>query len=277
MQSKKTINRLGIFDSGLGGLSVLKELLALPIPEIIYVADTANLPYGQKTPAVIKELSITIIRSLHTYDVDAVVIASHTISATALETVQTLFPELLIIGVVEPVVQTAAQYTKTNRIGIIATQATIGSNIHKSKILAHYPHLEVFPMACPKLVPLIEQETLNRALLENVIHEYVAPLLSQGIDTLIIGCTHYELIKDIIQTIVGSSIQLISSPLGTRDLLQHAMAPAPPTVPEVTYYVTGNAEQFIHNTKKLLGWDIQCSSCLPLRRNTSSKTPLTNL
>ena len=223
------LKKLGVFDSGIGGLSVLKELVTLPIPEFVYFADTKNLPYGEKSPEQIKEFTNDAVRFLYEQQqVDAVVLACHTASAIALEHVQNNFPNLPIFGVVDPVVSAAVAATKNHTIGIIGTPATVASGIHKAKILQLSPNMQVIAQACPKLVPLIEDGKQQTQLLKAAIREYVSPLQDAGIDTLIIGCTHYELIKDEIREIAGDDLKLISAPFETLAVIKHKLTGALP-------------------------------------------------
>lgn len=259
---KKTITRLGIFDSGVGGLSVLQELRDLPIPEIIYVADTANLPYGEKTPEQIITFTHRIINYFVHCNVDAVVIACHTASAIAAAQMRALFPHLLIFDVVEPVVQ-AAVATSKNKIGIIATPATIKSQIHRNKILSRNKLLDVVPQACPRLVPLIESGRANHQELRLALAEYLEPLQQQGCDTLIIGCTHYELIKDTISTL-APDMTLISAPGYIRQQLKNLLGPASAITPKISYQVTGDVEQFRSNAQSLMGWKLESVTALKI-------------
>ncbi len=248
------IKKLGVFDSGIGGLSVLNELITLPIPNFVYFADTKNLPYGEKTPEQIKAFTLHAMDFLAQQEqVDAIVLACHTASAVALEYVQAQLPTTPIWGVVDPVVSAAAAATKNQRIGIIGTPATIMSGIHKTKILALNPSIEVFCQACPKLVPLIEEGKQKTSQLEAALWEYLAPLQHAGIDTLIIGCTHYELIKHEIRELAGSELRLISAPEQMVNLFnQHGLLTRPGHIPQINYYATSSPDRFAVNAQKIV-------------------------
>jgi glutamate racemase len=249
-QNKK-IQTLGVFDSGVGGLTVLQELIKLPIPQFLYFADTANLPYGEKTKEQIEQLTLRAVSFLVNSGADAVVLACHTASANAYDVVRSHFPNLPIFDVVNPVVMQALEKTVNNRIGIIGTQATITSAIHQAKIISHTPHAVVINQACPQFVPLIEARLTNKKALHAAIDEYVTPLIKQDIDTLIIGCTHYEIIKEEIQYKVGNDMNIISVPaLMHAQLQNHIFGTA--ATQAIRYHITGDVDKFRHNALTLL-------------------------
>lgn len=249
----KKIKRIGLFDSGIGGLTVLKELINLPIADYIYVADTANVPYGQKTPEQIVQFSTAIATFLVEQKIDALVIACHTSSALALPHLQKLFPQLLIIGTINETMLHTATQTKNGRVGIIATQASINSHLHKKKLLEINEHLEVFEAACPQLVPLIEASVKDVQQIENALHEYLKPLVAQKIDTLILGCTHYPLLAQEIKKIVGNNVTLISSEKIIAQTLESECMDNIIEKQQVTFYATGDTQHFAQKAKLILG------------------------
>jgi glutamate racemase len=253
---KKIIRKVGVFDSGVGGLTVLRELKNLPIQEFVYVADTANLPYGEKTAEQIITFTTRVVAFLISHNVDAIVIACHTASALALEHVQKKFPNVLIIGVVDPVVQAACSTTKNKVIGVIGTPATIASKVHKTKIVEHLPAARVVMQACPRFVPLIEGGLRNKDELYDACREYLTPLQQAGCDTVIIGCTHYELILDEIDKFLEGKVALISAPIKTASALVN-FCPVVPMTQVITYHVTGDVEQFRKNAEILMGLKLE--------------------
>lgn len=253
MYHNKKITRIGLFDSGIGGLTVLKELLNLPFTDYIYIADTANVPYGQKTPEQILQYSHTIATFLIEQKIDALVIACHTSSAIALLHLQRIFPQVIIIGTIVQTMLHATKQTHNERIGIMATQASINSHLHKKELLAINPKLEIFEQACPQLVPLIEAPLMNTQEIETALHRYLRPLIDQDIDTLILGCTHYPLLAKEIKKIVGEQITLISSEkIITQILSDHCQKTLPETK-SITFYATGDTHNVEQKIKMILG------------------------
>lgn len=254
------IKRLGVFDSGVGGLSILQSLKTLPIPEFIYCADTANLPYGEKTPEQITALTARAIQFLLDQQVDAIVLACHTASSVTLPALAQRFHQIPILGVVDPVVHKAVTMGSST-IGVIGTPATIASAMHRTKIHACNPQVQVILQACPLLVPLIEDGLRNTNALDQALEQYLAPLRTAGIDALIIGCTHYELIKEQIQRHVPATI-LISAQEEITSWVCHLLNAPDHTIeplqnPAITYMVTGDHQQFRNNAYTLLGLQIQ--------------------
>ncbi|HEX2978610.1 MAG TPA: glutamate racemase [Candidatus Babeliales bacterium] len=203
--------RIGVFDSGIGGLTVLQQLMTSHAADYFYVADTANLPYGNKTAEQIKLFSAEIVSFLITKQIDICIIACHTSSAIAFNDLQKSFTELRIIGVMNSVCQVAAAQTKTGQIGIIATPATIARHAHKETLLSLNDQFTIIEQACPELVPTIEAPKIDREKIKVLLEEYLAPMKTHCVDTLIVGCTHYALIKDEIKKILGEHVKLISA------------------------------------------------------------------
>lgn len=202
---------IGIFDSGLGGLTVVKELMKqLKNESIIYFGDTARVPYGNKSKATITKFSAQIIRFLLTQDVKAVIIACNTVNSNCELELKEMFPDLIIEGVVNPGVIMASRETKNGRIGIIGTEGTVKSGRYKEQLNALHPEYQIFSKACPLFVPLVEDGWINRDVTKMVISEYLKELIDQDIDTLILGCTHYPILFDDIKSVVGEKIKLIN-------------------------------------------------------------------
>ena len=202
---------IGIFDSGLGGLTVVKEVMhKLPKESIVYFGDTARVPYGSKSKETVTKFSAQIIRFLIEQDVKAIIIACNTVNSNRIEVLRHTFPEVPIVGVVEPGVHMALQATHTSKIGVIGTEATISSEKYPTLLHKDNPHLEVYSKACPLFVPLVEEGWATHHVTKEVIREYLMPLVDQGIDALILGCTHYPMLTEAIAEVIGEDIMLIN-------------------------------------------------------------------
>lgn len=222
---------IGIFDSGVGGLTVVQQLQrSLPHELLCYFGDTARVPYGVKSAETVTRYSLEITRFLSTHQVKAIVIACNTASSLALEAVQALY-DGPVIGVVEPGVRAALNATRNGRIGIIGTRSTITSQAYQKRLHAHNPAVRTFAEACPLLVPLAEEGWFTHPVSRTIVEQYLTPLLEQQIDVLILGCTHFPLLADLIQSVAGDSIRLVSSAEEvTREVqatlaAQHLLAP----------------------------------------------------
>ncbi|MFA6553510.1 MAG: glutamate racemase [Patescibacteria group bacterium] len=201
---------IGVFDSGIGGLTVIKELeRQLPIEQVLYFGDTARTPYGNKSPDTIVRYALQDADFLAQKNADCIIIACNTASAVAADQVADAFPELPVFEVITPAVQAAIAATSSGRIGVIGTRATITSNIYVKKISSADPGLTVIGQACPLFVPLAEEGWLDTPETLMIAKHYLQPVLNQHVDTLILGCTHYPLLKNLIRGIVGPLITLV--------------------------------------------------------------------
>ena len=204
---------IGVFDSGIGGLTVVKGIVdSLPNENIVYFGDTAHVPYGTRSKKQITQYVLDDVRFLLQYDIKAVVIACNTADSTAREKVEETYPQLPVFGVVHPAARMAAGQTKNGKIGVIATKATANSRAYDRAIAQIDPALQVFSLGCPLLVPLVENGRflVGDQVPELVVQEYLDPLVEKGIDTLILGCTHFPLLTDIIRKYYPD-LMLISS------------------------------------------------------------------
>jgi glutamate racemase len=202
---------IGIFDSGIGGLTVLKELMAaLPLENTIYLGDTARVPYGIRSAETVTRYSFENTQFLLSQEIKMLVVACNTASAVSLDAVKKEFP-LPIIGVLEPGARAAAAATRTKKIGVIGTEATIGSGAYERSITRLGPDIKVISKACPLFVPLAEEGWVDNDVAELVAEQYLAFFRTSGIDTLVLGCTHYPLLKKVIRRAVGPGIMLIDS------------------------------------------------------------------
>lgn len=201
---------LGVFDSGLGGLTVVRELKKmLPSENVVYFGDTARVPYGNKSRERIIEFSHQIMHFLLRQNVKAVIVACGTVSSNALDELTASY-DLPIIGVVEPGAAAAVSATKNGRIGVCGTSATIRSGAFERKIHRLDPDIQVVSQACPLFVPLVEEGWFSDPVTRQVAARYMAPLKKQGVDTVVLGCTHYPLLGEVIQEEMGKGVRLIN-------------------------------------------------------------------
>lgn len=210
---------IGVFDSGIGGLTVAREIMRqLPNEKIIYFGDTARVPYGSKSKDTIIRFSKQIVRFLQSEGVKAIVVACNTASAYAIETLEQEL-DIPIIGVVKPGAQTAAYTTRNHRIGVIATEGTIGSGIYQQFISELDPKCQVFGKPCPLFVPLVEEGLWEDPVTDEISRRYLEELIDIDIDTLIMGCTHYPLIRSTLQRTVGEQVNLVNPAYETAKAL----------------------------------------------------------
>lgn len=248
---------IGIFDSGIGGLTVVKEILkALPGESLIYLGDTARVPYGTRDRGVITKFSLELAEFLLRHRVKALVVACNTISATCLKEIRQKSP-VPVMGVIEPTVREAVQQCKKKAIGAIGTRATIGSNIYEEKIHLLNPDIKVFSKACPLFVPLVEEGEVKSPAAKIIAGEYLGKFKEFDIDTLILGCTHYPLLQEVIEEVLGKEINLVDSAKPTslelKELLTEQNLLNRNSSPAYRFYVTDAparaqeiAEQFFH-------------------------------
>ncbi len=202
---------IGIFDSGVGGLTVYKAIRsAFPEEDLIYFGDTARVPYGPKSRNTIIEYSVQNARFLLQKGIKILIVACNTSSAVALPELTGL-TGIPIIGVIAPGAEMAASLTQNKRIGVIGTEGTVRSAAYTDAIRGIIPEAEVFPQACPLFVPLVEEGWLEHPATHQVVHEYLDPYKDRDIDTLVLGCTHYPLLKEIIGEVLGPRIKLVDS------------------------------------------------------------------
>lgn len=201
---------VGVFDSGIGGLTVAREIIRqMPGERIVYFGDTARLPYGSKSRDTVIRYSRQIIRFLLTKDVKAIVIACNTASSYALDTVEKEFG-LPIIGVIEAGARTAVRATRNGKIGVIGTEGTIGSGIYTEVIKRIDPDVQVTGKACPLFVPLVEEGLLHDSVTDEIASRYLSELKGKFIDTLVLGCTHYPLLRSTVGRIMGGGVTLVN-------------------------------------------------------------------
>ena len=215
---------IGIFDSGIGGLTVVKAVqAALPFERIIYFGDTARVPYGPKSQVTIRKYASDDTSILMRYQPKMIIVACNTVSALALDVVENACGAIPVIGVLKAGAELAVKATKNNRIGVIGTQATISSNAYASAINLLNPEIEVVSKACPLFVPLAEEGFIDHHATKLIATEYLSELRKQEIDTLVLGCTHYPILRQVIEETIGHGIRIIDSAeavaLRTKQLL----------------------------------------------------------
>ncbi|MBA3498397.1 MAG: glutamate racemase [Gemmatimonadales bacterium] len=214
---------IGIFDSGIGGLTVARALYdRLPHESTVYFGDTARVPYGPKSPETVRRYSIEILDWLVGQGVKAVVVACNTSTAHALEALQA-HSSVPVIGVIEPGARAAAAASAGGAIGVIGTAGTIASNAYARAIQRARPGAQVEQWACPLFVPLVEEGWFEHAAAELIAREYLEPLRRARIDTLVLGCTHYPLLKPLLQRVLGTEVRLIDSGEETAGAVARAL------------------------------------------------------
>lgn len=204
---------IGVFDSGLGGLTAVRRLAALlPNENIIYFGDTGRVPYGTRSREIIRRYAMQDVNFLRSFDLKAIVIACGTVSSIALDDLRAQ-TDLPIFGVVFPTAKRAAQVTRNGKVGIIATPATIRTGAYDRVIRAENPNVTLTARSCPLFVPLVENGRTRPGdvVIETIAAEYLAPVRAAGVDTLILGCTHYPLLTDVIGAYMGPGVTLLDS------------------------------------------------------------------
>ncbi len=202
---------IGVFDSGVGGLTVVKELIRqLPGENIVYFGDTARVPYGIKSKETVIRFSIENILFLLKHEVKLICVACNTVSSVALPVIKNHF-RVPIVGVITPGVREAVYATQNKRIGVIGTKGTIKSRTYEFEIKQLNPEIKVTALACPLFVPFVEEGWLSGNVVLSVARDYLKPLKDSGVDTVILGCTHYPLLKPVIKKVLGEEVTLIDS------------------------------------------------------------------
>ena len=258
---------IGVFDSGLGGLTVAREIMRnLPMEKIVYFGDTARLPYGNKSAQTIQRYARQIVRFLRTQQIKAIVVACNTATALAMNEIREEADGIPVIGVIEPGARVACETTKNGSIGVIATRATIGSHVYNDAIHAIRPNVSVIGKACPLFVPLVEEGWIHDKITDEIILRYLDDLLEHQIDTLILGCTHYPLLRTEIHRLIGDQIRLVNPAYETAISLKAMLAEnglentAPVQAGEpypYRFYVSDDAERFAGFATSVLPVDVK--------------------
>lgn len=257
----KTSQSIGLFDSGVGGLSILQEVSrALPNEHLIYLGDTARVPYGNKSAETIIRYSIENAEFLFHKNIKLLIVACHTSSAYALPKLRELF-SIPIVGVIESGAQSAIQQTRNFQIAILGTKGTIQSNAYQEILRFHAPQASLFPVACPLFVPLVEEQWHDHAVTPLIIKSYLSHLPENKIDTAILGCTHYPALSSLIQAELGQHVSLIN-PAKTcaqevvQILKEHRML-SNNRIAENEFYCSDDPNNFKATAEKLFGISIK--------------------
>ena len=265
--------QIGVFDSGVGGLTVAREIMRnLPSERIVYFGDTARVPYGSKSRESIIRFSRQIIHFLQEEHVKAIVVACNTASAYALDEVQKDL-NIPIIGVVKPGAKVAAEATRNKRIGVIGTKGTIGSNIYADYIHEIDPEITVVGKACPLFVPLVEEGWLKDPVTVEVAERYLQELQEQDVDTLVMGCTHYPLLRSVLRELLGEKVTLVNPAYETAQSLKQLLKEMNLDNPGIKeeefpyrFYVSDLADQFTAFANSILPYDVSMTKKIDIER-----------
>lgn len=251
-------NAIGVFDSGIGGLTVAREIFKLlPNESVLYFGDTARVPYGPKSPETVLQYSREAAAFLLSRDVKMIVIACNTATAHAFEALQAELP-VPVIGVVEPGARTAARTSKTGRVGVIGTAGTIGSGAYDFAVRRLVDDARVYAQPCPLFVPLIEEGLIEHPATRLIAQDYLRPLQEVDVDVLVLGCTHYPLMSDVLKDILGPEVQLVDSAYETarevRDRLLEVDLTREANTPAIHRFVASDSPmRFRQVGKRFLG------------------------
>jgi len=249
---------IGIFDSGVGGLTVLKEVVrSLPQEDTIYFGDTARVPYGTKSPETVIRYSRQIANYLLSRDIKLLVVACNTASAVALSQLQKELP-IPVVGVIEPGARAACQVTRSGKVGVIGTAGTIGSSAYTKAIKRINPDIEVVTKACPLFVPLAEEGWVDNEVARLTAKIYLDELKAQKVDTLVLGCTHYPILKEVIAEVMGPEVTLVDSAEETASTVTQILREGSLLRPDGEkgnhhYYVSDIPAGFIRVGNRFLG------------------------
>ncbi|MCU1424539.1 MAG: glutamate racemase [Microbacteriaceae bacterium] len=256
---------IGVFDSGVGGLTVARAIIdQMPKESITYVGDTAHSPYGPKPIAKVRQYALEVMDDLVAEGVKLLVIACNTASSAMLRDARERFTDgygIPVVEVIQPAVRAAVRQTRNNRIGVIGTRGTVKSKAYEDAFAAA-SDLEIFTAACPRFVEFVEGGVTSGAELFQVAEEYLAPLKKQNIDTLVLGCTHYPLLAAAIQYVMGREVTLVSSAEETaydvyRMLVRHGLERTSAAPPTYTFEATGGSQQeFLTLAARFLGPEV---------------------
>jgi glutamate racemase len=251
-----TNSAIGIFDSGVGGLTVFREVArALPHHPLIYLGDSARVPYGTKSPETVTRYTLQAASHLLDRGIGMLVVPCNTATAAALPTLQSKLP-IPVIGVVEPGARAAVERTR-GRVGVIATEGTVKSRAYTKAIHAIRPQVEVIESSAPLFVPLAEEGWANTHVAREVAGIYLEPLIDAGIDTLVLGCTHYPILRGTIETVVGDKVAIVDSAETTARCVAAAAPAADGAEPEYTFLVTDAEERFRRIASEFLEREVE--------------------
>jgi glutamate racemase len=252
---------IGVFDSGIGGLTVVSALrILLPNESIFYLGDTARVPYGGKSASTVQRYSLEIASMLLEENAKTVVVACNTASAVALSQLTESVP-VTVTGVILPGARAAIAATRTGHVGVIGTRATIKSGAYERALRALEPDVCVTARPCPLLVPLIEEGWLERPITDQIIMQYLGPLVEEGIDTLVLGCTHYPLLRKAMARLLGDTITLVDSAQNCANAVRELLIRENLSAPEAStgtlqVALTDRPDSFLHVAREALQLDV---------------------
>lgn len=256
---KNNSRPIGMFDSGVGGLTVMQEVMRkLPCASIIYFADTARIPYGEKSKESIIRFSIENTTFLMQYHIKLLVVACNTASAYALDDLKQKF-DIPIIGVIESGAEKAVKVTKNKRLAVVGTRGTINSGVYQKVIQKQLPGAEIFSLSCPLLVPLIEEKLIDHPATRLILEEYLSPLRSKDVDTLLLGCTHYPLLHRLFQEYMGDEVIVVDSATTCAEAVASVISNEQGLhhLPQYSYFVSDDPQKFQTMGKEFLGMPVE--------------------
>jgi len=260
-ENEPSLRPIGVFDSGTGGLTVVRALRdLLPHEDIFYIGDTARLPYGGKSKSTIERYSIEISGLLLAESSKMIVVACNTSSSLAVSKLEELL-KVPVVGVIAPGARAAVKETRVGHVGVIGTRSTIQSEAYERAIQALNPDVRVTSQACPLLVPLVEEAWLDEEVTREVLHRYLDPVVAAGIDTLVLGCTHYPLLAPLIEEVAGPRIRLVDSAKNCavavkQTLREWGLESLEETTGKLNVALTDSSNSFLATAKQVLRLDI---------------------
>ena len=269
---------IGVFDSGIGGLTVAKELIkSLPGEDIIYLGDTARVPYGSKSERTVIAYSQSNAEFLISKGIKLLVVACNTASSVSIPSLRSKY-DIPVIGVIEPGAKKAVSVTKTGKVGVIGTPSTINSSAYTKAIHNLNPEAEVFTKACPLFVPLADEGRTDGEIVERIAEDYLSEIKKSGIDVLVLGCTHYPLLKNTLQKVMGENITLVDSAEETASQIRSVLANlnllnGNNSKSEREFYLTDVSDTFISVAGRFLGEKIDKIEMVDITGTTSPPSP----
>ena len=268
---------IGVFDSGVGGLTVARSIIdQLPRESLLYVGDTAHSPYGPKPIAEVRQFALDVMDDLVAQGVKLLVIACNTASAAMLRDARERYAGTPVVEVIQPAVRAAVRQTRNKRVGVIGTVGTVKSLAYEDAFAAA-SDLEIFTAACPRFVEFVESGVTSGAELFETAEHYLEPLKAAGVDTLVLGCTHYPLLAGAIQYVMGENVTLVSSAEETafdvyRTLVRHGLERTASTAPSYTFEATGDSkDEFLRLASRFLGPEVTTVDLVETRAITLPK------
>lgn len=251
---------IGVMDSGIGGLTVFRSILkVLPQENLIYLADSQRIPYGDKDRSALVQYALEASQFLKEKKIKALVIACHTLSAQTLDILENTL-QIPVIGAIQAGIKMLGELSEMSKLAILGTQSTIHSGVYQFLIRSILPQLEIYPVACPLLVPKIEEAFENREEMEQVVKQYIRPLKEAKVDAVLLGCTHYPLLRSLFEKLLGKKVFLVDPSdviaLDLKEVLEKRMLLNLSQSPKHDFFVTSNPEKFASKAKLFLKMDV---------------------